>query len=594
MKLSRLYSNIPEIFQPIRFKDGLNVVVAKIDHPKDDTKLGHNLGKSLLIDVLDFALLKGIDKNHLFKRRADLFDDLVFFLEIEFDSGGFLTIRREVAQPTKIALKRHSNQHADFTNLSSEGWDHWHEAFKKAVTLLDGLLAFAPIKPWSYRTGVGYFLRRQADYLDVFQLNKFSRGRDIAWKPYLAKVLGFDDSLISHKYEADADLSELNAKRNDIEAETNLKPKDFDKLRASIEVKEAEVGRKTGALDAFDFHTQESELNRDLAETVERDIVANNEFLYNARHDLEQIEKSLNKSVDFDLAEVKRVFDESEIAFPQQLERDYDDLVDFNHKILTERQTYLAERASVLKDSIQQVERQNAELSSRRQSILKVLGGTDSLRKFKDLQHGLDEDRAQLELLKTKALRIEQLLKLTSRLKETRQRVEGLTAEIEQAIHATNERYTEIRKTFSHIIQSVLHHTALVYVETNESGNMFFHANFTDDANQETEEDRGTTFKKTLCVAFDLAVLISYAKEPFFHFVYHDGGLENLQNKLKVVMLRVIREICDAHNIQYIFSSLSEDLPTTDEPNLWPQPNEIILTLDDSGDSGRLFKMKSF
>jgi len=407
MKLSHLYTNQPEIFQPIRFRDGLNVVVAKIDHPKDDTKLGHNLGKTLLIDVLDFTLLKGIDKNHLFKRRADLFDDFVFFLEVVLPSGEFLTIRRAVDQSTKIAFKRHPNQHANFSELKSEDWDHWHESFKKAVTLLDGILGFTPIKPWSYRKGVGYFLRKQADYLDVFQLAKFGRGKDIAWKPYLARVLGFDDTVLSEKYEADSELKELAAKKKEIESETNLKSKDFDKLRASIEVKDANVSRKTNALDAFDFHSQEAELNQNLAESVETEIAANNQFLYNARHDLEQIDKSIGKSIDFDLAEVKRVFGEAKITFPDQLERDYDDLVEFNHKILSERQTYLAQRASVLRDEIKQMDKQNANLSTRRQSILKVLGGTDSLKKFKDLQHELDDDRAQLALLKTKAEKIE-------------------------------------------------------------------------------------------------------------------------------------------------------------------------------------------
>ncbi len=52
-----------------------------------------------------------------------------------------------------------------------------------------------------------------------------------------------------------------------------------------------------------------------------------------------------------------------------------------------------------------------------------------------------------------------------------------------------------------------------------------------------TEEDRGTSFRPLLCIAFDLAVLISYAREPFFHFVYHDGGLERLQNKLMLAFL---------------------------------------------------------
>lgn len=98
-----------------------------------------------------------------------------------------------------------------------------------------------------------------------------------------------------------------------------------------------------------------------------------------------------------------------------------------------------------------------------------------------------------------------------------------------------------------------------------------------------------------LCIAFDLAVLISYSKEPFFHFVYHDGGLERLQNKLKLALLQVIRDACATHGIQYIFTALSEDLPTQeDTTHLCPKPEEIILTLDDSGDSGRLFKMGTF
>jgi len=32
----------------------------------------------------------------------------------------------------------------------------------------------------------------------------------------------------------------------------------------------------------------------------------------------------------------------------------------------------------------------------------------------------------------------------------------------------------------------------------------------------------------------------------------------------------------------------------SDTDNLCPQPEEIILTLDDSGDAGRLFKMGTF
>ena len=84
---------------------------------------------------------------------------------------------------------------------------------------------------------------------------------------------------------------------------------------------------------------------------------------------------------------------------------------------------------------------------------------------------------------------------------------------------------------------------ALLYLDQNGEGNLDPHAEFSEvETDLHTEEDRGTSFRQMLCIAFDLAVLISYSKEPFFHFVYHDGGLERLQNKLKLALLRVIRD----------------------------------------------------
>jgi uncharacterized protein YydD (DUF2326 family) len=596
MKLSHLYSDQPTLFPPIRFRDGLNVVLAHILHPKDNAKLGHNLGKTLLIDILDFGLLKGVTKDHLFKRRADIFSSFVFFLEIQLPTGGYLTIRRSAAEPTKIAFKRHTLPHQIFTELPEPEWDHWRETFDNAVMLLDSLLAFTPIKPWSYRKGLGYFLRGQGDYGNVFQLAKFGAGRHKDWKPYLARVLGFDDAVLTEKYEADAGLAKLRSDSAELQAEITLKPNDFEKLRASITVKRDEVDSKVRALDAFDFHGQETSLVREVAESIEIEVSANNTHLYNARHDLAQVELGLQDDIRFDLEDVQRVFREAQITFPEQLARDYDDLVEFNRRILTERQANLRERALALRTEIAAAEKANAGLGRRRQEILQVLGGTDSLQKFKDLQRQLDQDRANLTLMETKAAKLEGLITIQDQLRQTKSRVEDLTTSIQQMVHHSSPRYQEIQRTFSRIIKDVLHRTALLYVDQNGDGNLDPHAEFSEaETDLHTEEDRGTSFRQMLCIAFDLAVLISYANEPFFHFVYHDGGLERLQNKLKLALLQVIRDTCSSHGIQYLFSALSEDIPTQeDATDLCPKPEEIILTLDDSGDAGRLFKMGTF
>ena len=72
MKLSKLYSNDGR-FHSIEFNPGMNVVLGKVTRRYDRECDSHNLGKSTLVDLLDFMLLKDIDAKHIFRRFRDLF-----------------------------------------------------------------------------------------------------------------------------------------------------------------------------------------------------------------------------------------------------------------------------------------------------------------------------------------------------------------------------------------------------------------------------------------------------------------------------------------------------------------------------------------
>jgi uncharacterized protein YydD (DUF2326 family) len=61
MKLSKLYSNKPDLFEPVKFISGLNVVLAEIRLPENRDKDTHNLGKTTFGRVLDFCFLSGKD-----------------------------------------------------------------------------------------------------------------------------------------------------------------------------------------------------------------------------------------------------------------------------------------------------------------------------------------------------------------------------------------------------------------------------------------------------------------------------------------------------------------------------------------------------
>ena len=57
MKLSKLYSNKPNLFETIFFSSGLNVIQGEIRLPENKRKDTHNLGKSILGKLLDFCFL---------------------------------------------------------------------------------------------------------------------------------------------------------------------------------------------------------------------------------------------------------------------------------------------------------------------------------------------------------------------------------------------------------------------------------------------------------------------------------------------------------------------------------------------------------
>ena len=597
MKLSHLYTNDDSLFVPIKFQEGLNAIVARIQHPSDDDKSSHCLGKTLIIDVIDFCMLKTVGRSgHFLKLREDLFGDLVFFLEIELYEGGFVTVRRGVREATKIAFARHKDRYQNLIGLPDEQWDHTNVSLTASIRMLDGYLELAAIRPWSYRKGFSYFLRRQEDYSNEFQLRKFLNSNHKDWKPYVARILGFNETPILEKYKADADESGIRNQRDEAQGDVTIKVADYEKLQARILAKSDEISTKVSDLDQFDFDAQESGLNKQLADEIEGRIAALNESIYNANFDLAQIRKGLDRKIDFDLADAQRVFEEAKVAFPDQLAKDYSELVDFNTRIHAERRAGLERRAAELEASLITLAGEMSELSSKRKDILQVLEGTDSLDKFKKLQKELDCDRANLALMKEKADKLDAIKAFDEQIRQAKEKKEDLAAEINELISNVSERYTGIQRIFSRIIKDVLHRTAVLYVNQNDSGNIDFHAEYTDsESDEETQERKGTSFRKILCIAFDLSVLINYSKEQFFHFVYHDGALEQLESKRKLALLGVVRSACEDHGIQYMFSAIEEELPTTDDPDkLCPSPGEIVLELHDGGEDGRLFKVETF
>lgn len=597
MKLSKLYSNNDTVFKPIIFNEGFNVIYGKVNRPKETDKDSHNLGKTLLISLIDFMLLKKLTKGHFLYVNKIKFRNMVFYLEILTNSGKYLTIKRGVEKNSKISIIFHSEKHQNFTMLADTDWNESMIPLKKAVKKVNSYLVLDVIKPWNYRNGVSYFLRTQGDYLDEFQISKYSKGKHVDWKPYLAKILGFDDKLLQKKYEFDEIIGRREEYKAEFEKRLVTKADEYDKLKGAIEVKQHELEEAGRQLDKFDFYENELKINVDLVEKIESEISELNDNLYNVKYEIEQIQRSLARRVNFNFSEIEELYKEVKIYFKDELSKSYEELVEFNNNLYDERHKFLKDRLQKLQDEKEKIEPRLKKLNQQREDYLQILRGEDTFDKFKSLQKFMVQREAELIRLQTELDSLNSAAVIQKEIEGYRNEQKELINKIDDIRKTGNPTYTAIRLAFNKIIKEALNLPALLSTRLNDEGNLEFEANIV--ADEETGlitfQGRGTSYKKFLCAAFDLAVLETYHDKSFFRFVYHDGMLEGLDNRKKIKFLALVRRFCKEFGLQYILTVIQSDLPRDASDIAIPfEGSEIIRYLHDEGDTGRLFNMPVF
>ena len=124
MKLSKIYTNKNDVFEAIKFNDGLNIIIGEIRHRKNKKKDSHNLGKTTLGLLIDYCLLKGRHRDFFLFKHEDKFSEFVFYLEIKLSEESYITIRRGVKNNTKVAIHKHSEKHQDYSCLTEDEWSH--------------------------------------------------------------------------------------------------------------------------------------------------------------------------------------------------------------------------------------------------------------------------------------------------------------------------------------------------------------------------------------------------------------------------------------------------------------------------------------
>ncbi|CAI2516027.1 Uncharacterized protein conserved in bacteria (DUF2326) [Serratia liquefaciens] len=594
MKLSKIYSNDDFRFHPITFNDGFNVIIGEIRREENKNEDTHNLGKSTLADLIDFCLLKKKDRkgSFIFKNESK-FIDFVFYLEIKANDGNYITVRRSVATPSKISIKRHEEKWCNFSDLdlTENEWDYLQLSFENAKLIIDAILDLEEIKPWNYRTALSYALRSQDDFSDIFKLKNFI-GKHLYWKPYIGCLLGFDFNLLIENYELKDSIDDLSKKIDEFKIKIGVYlGNEQEVLTDILSIKKRDSEKITEQLNSFNFECFDMKSIESLVSEIESELSEINRVRYYLKSNLNKLYKTVKISkTDFNISETERIFKEAGIIFGDGIKKTYSELIEFNRKITEERSFFASEQIKDLEGTLAEISKRTEFLNKERAEKIQIISQHDTFEKYKSLTNELVDINSIIAEIKQKlALSIEMDTLLTEKevLGKKKQTVIDEIKRNRELVVGSSIEYNSIKEFFKSFVRKVLNKDGLITTEVNKDGNLDFYAGIVDNTGSYTSESDGHSYKKILCIGFDIAVLLSYSSKKFIRFLYHDGGLETLDDRKKTEFLDYVRGIHLLFGTQYILTLIDSDLPT----GYVFQEHEIIRVLHDDGMDGLLFNI---
>ena len=235
-------------------------------------------------------------------------------------------------------------------------------------------------------------------------------------------------------------------------------------------------------------------------------------------------------------------------------------------------------------------------MSEQRSINISILRDSDVFSKHKKYNELLRRREEELNNLKSILADLEKITIAEREVRNLKSSLNTIINSLQEYIQNPSRTYQSIKRSFEYNIKEILSVDAILTIDINKNGNpdpdtKILDAKFS----KETNESRGTTYRKMLCVAFDLSLAEEYVNSGYYRYLYHDGVLEGLDNRRKVSYLNLVRKKCADLDLQYIVTVIDSDVPRdeADGKQMFTE-TEVIRWLSDQGNEGRLFKMPAF
>lgn len=533
-------------FKSITFRRGLNIVLAdRVDAAQSEADHGAQLrtrngaGKSSLIDIVQF-MFGGKAEGAL---TAPALSSWAF--EVAFDMAGSVwQASRSTSQSKTIIVSEPSP--AKLTNTA------WCQLLGREWF---GLIPSKNPGAASFRQMFSYFARRRRDGGYDDPVRTFRAQNAATTETNLAELFGLDSELVRRFHQTKTELKKVDVAQkalSDLQKATSQGGSRHDleaQLSAQLAALELVRDRLKERIDTFNVLPAFREMERELAtlsqqsnELSDRDVIDEESIAANV--------KALEAESGSSNPDIKRLFSEADIIFPDLVRRRYTEVAEFHKRLIENREAHLRSEISIAQRRIAERHAKREWIEIRRREIAGTLRGSGPAEELLRLSEELSRKEVDIGVLKG---RLSEAAALEFRQEQLQLQLDDANRAIRQDRRERSSVVDEASRAFSEISERLYARPGQLAISASDSGLRFI-------PTTPSDESAGVMSMEIFCFDLTLATLcMRRGLGP--GFLMHDSHLfEPVDGRQFARALRIAAEFSEETGVQYIATLNSDEL----------------------------------
>ncbi len=559
MKLIKLYSNYPN-FKTIEFRDKGFSFIAGSEKNISNKSTYNGVGKTLSIVLIDFCL--GANALEDLKKLA-----CNFYLEVRISNQKF-TFSRSTINNKKIYI---------------DDDEYTVDKFKKK---LEEMLAIERQDNISIRTILSYFIRyKKSSFIDPIITNKYTSVNkpDYSSLVNVFYLLNLDTKLLKEKHKNHKKLdsaknakrsledkeikSLLNSNNTNIDIEMNILSK---KLEEKLKLRELYKVSDTYADLKSELYNKRNALN-ETANCIE--IIKSN---------LKKIALSLEEKHDITVEEIKKFYGDVYNIFPSDIIRELKEVEEFHNNLIKNRINRLSNSKIELMTKLKNKEQDKKLIEKRIDELYSILGSNGELIEYDSINNEIDAINNQISKYK---MYKDNISLIENRILKCTQDMNSNNLLANQYLIDNKDKIDELNKTFANLVVDLYgdETSGSISIKNNTLNNSI---QFEMQTKIKNDSSTGIGNSKILC----FSTMLLFLNKVNIEFMIMDNKV--LEGIASNQLANYFKTIHNTDDFQYIFTINQNELNEL-KVKLGDEyeeiiENNIILNLNDDGDSGKL------